>query len=327
MTDNRDRFAWLFNTADRVEQLYLAALRIMVLILASLALLVAIWVAADGLFSLMTSTKVKTDPVTVTGTEVLQVSRDKQAVAATDAATTPAVPDTIRKAHDAFLRGPFETYYQLYLQTSNAYRKPEDKALTKSELAERLGYDLNSYAWGDNLTAKLFVNDTNYTTGLLEAARQVATDASYRAALAKYKAAQKTAKACHTEQRRQRGWNSYSTSCDGWWQSPIGCPAMIQVSVQVCEPAYPNNIVSPDRAFVDFDQSYRELWQRKTTEASEKHDAEVSRRMVIKASGVPKLSKALMMLGGFLAVMFLFIVIAVERHLRRLKVQREKAEE
>lgn len=322
MTEKTPKLSWLFTTADRLETVYLAVLRIMVLVIATLALIVAIWIAGDGLRSLMTSTKVAAEPVTVSGAEVLQASRDKEAIAlAIDPAAEPVVPKAVRDRHALFMKGRFETYYRLYAQTSAAYRKPEDKTLTAGELAQRLGYDLQSYAAGEDITVKLFVEDETYGGQLVAAAQQVVADAGYRAKLAKYKAAEKTAKACHTEKRRQRGWDSYSTRCDGWWQSPIGCPVIVEVPFQVCEPAYPDNIVSPDKAFATSDQGFRDLWTRKTSEAEEVRAAEENKRRMLKASGTPKLTKALTLLGGFLAIMFLFIVIAVERHLRRIKGQ------
>lgn len=324
MTNKTEKLTWLFTTADRLETIYLAALRIMVLVIATLALLVAIWIAGDGARSLLTPTTVRAKPVAVTGVEVLQATRDKQAAAPGDAASAPAVPQEVRARHDAFMKGAFETYYRLYAQTAAAYRKPEDKVLTKTELAERMGYDLDSYAWSSNQTMNLFITDASYAEPLLAAARQAVADAGYRSQLVKYKAAEKTAKACHTEQRRERGWSSYSTSCDAWWQTPIGCPVIVEVPHEVCEPAYPDNIVSPDKAFVDFDRGYRELWTRRTAAAEEARSAEEDARLALKASGLPKLTKALMLLGGFLAIMFLFLVIAVERHLRRLRAQREE---
>jgi hypothetical protein len=322
MTDQTPKLSWLFTTADRLETIYLAVLRIMVLVIATLALIVAIWIAGDGLRSLLTSTKVEAEPVTVSGAEVLQASRDKQAVAAAAGdAEAPAVPKAVSDRHAAFMKSSFGTYYRLYAQTSTTYRKPEDKALTPTELAERLGYDLQSYAAGEDITAKLFVEDKAYSGALLAAAQQVVADAGYRAKLAKYKAAQKTAKSCRTEQRRQAGWDSSSVGCDGWWQSPIGCPVIREVPVEVCEAAYPDNIISPETAFVEFDLGFRALWTRKTEDAEAARAAEEDERRALKASGTPKLTQALMLLGGFLAIMFLFIVIAVERHLRRIRMQ------
>jgi hypothetical protein len=328
MTDQTPKLSWLFTTADRLETIYLAVLRIMVLVIATLALIVAIWIAGDGLRSLLTSTKVEAEPVTVSAAEVLQASRDKRAVAAAAAgdAAAPAVPKAVSDRHAAFMKTTFGTYHRLYAQTSSTYRKPEDKALTPTELAERLGYDLQSYADGEDMTVKLFVEDEAYSGALLAAAQQVVADAGYRAKLAKYKAAQKTAKACRTEQRRQAGWDSSSTRCDGWWQSPIGCPVIREVPVEVCEPAYPDNIISPDTAFVEFDLGFRDLWVGKAEDAEAARAAKEGERRALKASGTPKLTQALILLGGFLAIMFLFIVIAVERHLRRIRMQNAEAE-
>jgi hypothetical protein len=319
MTGKRTRLTWLFATADRLETVYLAALRIMVLVIATLALLVAIWMAVDGLRSLLTSTEVKAKPVSVTATEVLKANRDKQAVVDSASGDEDTVPKTVKDQHMAFMKGPFEAYYRLYVPTAYSYKKAEDKVLDRAEFAQLLGYDLDTFAWSDDPTVRRFAEDPAYAEAITLAAKEATADAGYRQLLAGYKAAQKTAQACRTEYERRRGWDSNSMVCDAWWQSPIGCPVIRQVPVQRCEPAYPDNIISPTKAFTEFDRGYRELWKRRTDQAEAERAAKVGKRYELKASGVPKLSKAMILLVGFLGIMFLFLVIAVERHLRRIK--------
>jgi hypothetical protein len=320
MSRSTPKLTWLFAAADRLEAVYLAALRIMVLVIATLALLVAIWMAADGVRSLLTSTEVKAKPVSVSATEVLQANRDKQAVVDSASGSEDTVPKSVRDHHTAFMKGPFEAYYRLYVPTAYSYKKPEDKVLDRAEFAQLLGYDLDTFAWSDDPTVKRFAEDAAYAEAITLAAKQATADAGYRQLLAGYKAAQKTAQACRTEYERRRGWDSNSMVCDGWWQSPIGCPVIRQVPVQRCEPAYPDNIVSPTKAFAEFDRGYRELWKRRTDEAAAERSSKIEKRYALKASGVPKLSKAMILLAGFLGIMFLFLVIAVERHVRRIKI-------
>lgn len=59
---------------------------------------------------------------------------------------------------------------------------------------------------------------------------------------------------------------------------------------------------------------------RKANDAAAKAGAERARREALKDSSGSKLMQAVYVFGGFLTVMFLFLVIAVERHLRRLTV-------
>lgn len=325
MSKRNGRLSWLYATADRLEGVYLAILRIMVLIIATLALLVAIWMAGDGVRSLLTSTKVKAQPVTVTAQEVLQSNKDKQAVVDSAGGDEATIPQAIKDRHAAFMKGPFEAYYRLYVPTAQTYRKPEDKAFDRAEFAALLGYDLDTFAWSDDPTVRRFADDPVYAGQITEAARQAVADAGYRQMLARYKAAEKTAQACRTEYERRRGWDSNSMVCDGWWQSPIGCPVIRQVPVQRCEPAYPDNIVSPAKAFTEFDRGYRELWKRRIEEAEAARQDKIGERQMLKASGLPKLTQALVLLGGFLGIMFLFLVIAMERHLRRIRASEAAA--
>ena len=87
---------------------------------------------------------------------------------------------------------------------------------------------------------------------------------------------------------------------------------------QDCQAAYPDGIKGPKQAFAEFDAGFRALWLQKTAQVEGKAAAERDKRETLKGSGVPKLMKAIYVFGGFLAVMFLFLVIAVERHLRRI---------
>lgn len=313
---------WLLKTADRLENIYLAALRIVVLVLATLALLVAIWIAGDGVRSLLVSTDVERDTVSVSAEELAAAVNSKRQASEDAEAAAVELPEALRKEHDAFLKGPFAGYHRLYVASARRFNKTEDKVLSAPELAEALGYSVLDFSSDDDPTVKLFANDRTYRTQLIAAVQAAAAEPAQTRQLERYKTAQKTDKACRTVTESRRGWDSYSTACDGWWESPIGCPVMRQVPVERCEPAYPADITSPVQAFANLDRGFREIWKQKAAEATERQQAEEARRYGLKASGVPKLTKALILLGLFLGVMFLFLVVAMERHLRKLKLAR-----
>jgi len=304
--------------ADKLETVYLAVLRIIVLVFATLALIVATFVAFDGIRSLLTSTKVEAEQVAVApgeiATELAQKQKEKDAAVS----GVEAIPDSAKKAQAAFLSGPFTAYYGVYRATAQRYNKPEDTILSKADLAKELGYTVEVFAAGEDGTVQAFANNPSFATQIVSAAKDVSARPSYVQQLVKYKGAQKTARTCSTRYVNRRGWNTNSTSCDGWWQSPIGCPVMVPVPVEDCQAAYPDGIKGPKQAFAEFDASFRALWVQKTEEVEAKAAGERAEREALKDTGVPKLMRAIYVFGGFLAVMFLFLVIAVERHLRRI---------
>lgn len=304
--------------ADKLEAVYLAILRIIVLVFATLALIAAAFVAVDGVRSILTSTKVEAEKVVVDPSEVASELAQKQKDKDAALEGREAISDATKKAHSAFLAGPFEAYYGVYKASAARYNKPEDVVLSKAVLADRLGYAVEDFAKGENPTLWAFANNPDYAAAIVAAAREVSAKPAYVRQLMKYKNAQKTASACSTKYVNRRVWDSYSTACEGWWQSPMGCSVVRAMPTQECKPAYPDGIKGPEQAFADFDLGYRTLWMKKSTEVADKAAAERNRREVLKSSGGPKLMKAVYIFGGFLVVMFLFLVIAVERHLRRI---------
>ncbi len=306
--------------ADRLEVIYLATLRIIVLIFATVALAVAGFIALDGLRSFFTSTKVETEKVTVAASEVAaeisQKQKEKDAALKGEAVES----DAAKKAQAGFLKGPFKAYYGVYRASAAKYNKPEDAVLSAAQLADELGYSVEAFSKGEDPTVAAFASSADFSAQITTAAKEASASPVYVQQLVRYHSAEKTAKSCSTQYVNRRVWDSYSTACDGWWQSPVGCPAIRPMPTQVCQPAYPDGITGPSRAFADFDGGFRALWLKKADEATAKADVERARREALKGSSGSKLMQAVYVFGGFLTVMFLFLVIAVERHLRRLTV-------
>lgn len=311
------------SVADQLEHLYLAALRVVILVLATVCLIIAGFLAVDGLRRLATSTQVETQKVSVAGTDVIAEMRAKAAARQSAAAgDEPAVPPEIRQTHARFLAGPFNQYFQLYRGLALRYNKSEDEALARNALAEDLGYTTAALMERTDPTAVAFQEDPVYAAAIVAAARQVIADPAFTGMLTKYKAAQKTAQRCETKYRPERGWDSTSADCPGWYQEPVGCPVIRQVPYQDCVAVYPGNITSPLQAFGAMDANYREIWAGRTERSQAEAAAEMERLEAVKAEGMPRLGQAGTIFAGFLAVMFLFLVIAVERHLRRLAQER-----
>ncbi|WP_439470460.1 hypothetical protein [Brevundimonas sp.] len=301
---------------DRIETIYLAILRVGVLAVASICLLAATFFAIDGLWRILVPTEVKEKATVVAPAEVTAAMRTVPA--ARQAQGERQIPEAVRAAHAAFSTQVFPAYYAVYKRASDAYRKTEDKTLSQTELMDALGYDLDTYAAGETLATKLFIEDANYQQQAQAAVSAAMTDPATVRLLREYKAAQKTARACSSVYERRRVWDPYSTACSDWFYQPYGCNVTRSVPVERCVPAYPDGIVSPVVAFGRADDAFRTLWaSRADANASEAQSTRMDREMTRSQIG-PRLMLALQIVGGFLLVMFFFLIIAIERHLRRL---------
>jgi hypothetical protein len=181
-----------------------------------------------------------------------------------------------------------------------------------------LGYTADSYQSGEDETVRIFIDDANYAGQITATAVALAQDARVTGQLQQYRAAQKTAQTCSTDFETRRMWDSSSTACSNWYEYPQGCSVVKAVPVEKCVAAYPEGITSPLQAFFQMDRTFRALWLDRRQTAAAEAAAKRDQLAAKKASGWPALLQAGQGFIAFLAAMFIFLVIAIERHLRRL---------
>lgn len=293
---------------DRVESIYLSILRTGVLAVATLCLLAAAWFAFDGLWRLAVPSEVKTDPTVVSAAEITAALRATEPADRSNAG--PEIPDWVRAAHESFSKDVFPGYYAIYKRAFDANRKPDDKLETPSQLMEGLGYDLASYAAGESVAVKRFVEDEDYQRQALEAVGAAMNSPQALALFRAYKAAEKSEQRCVTVDQVRR----VNQVCGYYYV--YDCSYTQRVPVQRCEAVYPNGIVSPIQAFERADLAFAEAWSRTTNRNRATADHKRSERMATRALIGPRLILALQIAGAFLVVMFFFLVVAIERHLR-----------
>lgn len=333
--------------ADRLERYYLALLRGLTLVIATICILGAIGFGLDGVRRALTQTDIKPEPVAVSSEEALgSILRTDAAGKDAAKAEGAQISAEDKKVYATFFSGPFEQYYQAYRKLAAGYNKPEDTILPKAKLAEQLGYTVEILGEPDPIaptvgeasdpetaaaeatgrayvsTAKLFIRDPAYAKAQVEAVIKAVSDKRLAGKAQSYKAAQKTAQACHTEYVARSVWDPNSMACRDWYLEPYGCSVRRQMPVDKCEPAYPEGIKSPLALFSQIDESYRLTWNAKTEEAGRAAQAKSDERQAIKAGASGSWMLALQIGGAFALIMFLFLLIAVERHLRRLADQR-----
>ncbi len=345
--------------ALRLERAYLAGLRIFILVFATLCLLGAGFFLLDGARRALTSTEVAPEAVTVSGEEIAEaIAASSQGAKTAETASTASVSEVAQKAHAAFMAGPFETYFKAYKAFAEAHKKPEDKLLTKEELAEQLLYTAEAIdaasaseaesaaeaaadaaaaayasAMGEELdpssgsewspyeaayleTSRKFQTEQAFAEAQIAAVTQVLADQRVVALAKKYQTAEKTAQSCSTVQRMRTVWDSNSMACADWFYAPRGCQVRRAVAVEECVPAYPEGVESPNETFARIDEAYRMEWVAKAADARAVAQAEEMEKEATKAGAPSAFLIALGVFGAFVTVMFLFLLIAVERHLR-----------
>jgi hypothetical protein len=299
---------------DRIERAYLASLRVAILGVATLCLLGAIFFGLNAAWRVVVSTDVEQKPVQVTGAQVAAELK-KAAPESRGPEGANEIPAQTRQAHARWVRDVLPGYYAVYRTAAQAYKKPEDELLTSQQLMDALGYDLQNFA-DDNEKATAFILNTDYQQQALAAVTAAMSDTAVVSQLAEYKAAEKTAKSCNTTYERRSAWDPYSTACYNWFQYPQGCQVTRSVPVERCVPAYPEGIVSPRVAFGRADQEFFRLWTQQSEQVRAEAQSTRDERAATRAQIGPNLLLALQVLGAFLVIMFFFLVVAIERHLR-----------
>ncbi|MBP8246434.1 MAG: hypothetical protein KAX56_06175 [Phenylobacterium sp.] len=308
----------LINLSRRVEVAYLGALRFVMLIIATIVVLTALFFLFDGARKLATSTTVVEAPIGVAPSEVISAVATEKQTTTTAQGDTSQVDSAASRTFMAFMNGNFTPYYNSYVALAKRYNKPEDRLLTRNELATGLGYTVDAYSDGTEASVRRFVQDAAYAKQLNATAAALITDTRVAGQLRKYQAAQKTAQSCSTIYQPRRVWDSSSTGCEGWWQSPVGCSVIRRMPVQQCVPAYPDGITSPAQAFLQMDTGFRQIWANKSDMSAAEANAKREKLVATKLSGGPTVIRAAYVFGAFLVIMFMFLIIAVERHLRQI---------
>lgn len=305
---------------DRAERVYLRVLRAAILVIATLLLLYAAWLALSSLYKMSRSTEsVIEETASVQPDEIT----DAQAPSAAKIATKNAEP-SVDPATRAFYRDFARRYYNLYRTKFEPYRQADDKQLTLEEFddsflntSERL-----EAATKGNLN---FADDQSDLETMLNVMTEAAATPATSERLARYKAARKVPVKRQVERTRteyRRGWDSSSTACSDWYETPYGCsvirPVYTPYTETVTELQFPEGTQSHTQIFRAFQDRYFNLLEERREANAAK--AEHERQDILSGflEGKLSLMTALQVLAGFMILMFFFLLIAIERHQRRI---------
>lgn len=302
---------------DRVEAVYLIILRVAVLAVASICLLAATFFVLDGAWRFGIQTEVRAAPTLVEPNEVAAAMRNPPSAPERDG--SDQIAPNVRAAHAAFARDVFPAYYAVYKSAFDRYRKTEDRLETPQALMAGLGYSLEAYARGQSLGTKLFVENAAYQEQAQAAVAAAMSAPETQRLLAAYKAAEKSEQRCTTTETTRR----ISQICGYYYQ--YDCSYTQTVPVRRCEAVYPDGIVSPAQAFDRADGAFETIWRERSQANAAQAELESAKRYDAKSQIAPRLFLAMQILGAFLVVMFFFLMIAMERHLRRLASEKAQS--
>lgn len=309
------------DTLDRVETIYLKLLRAAVLIVATALIIFALWLGVSGLIKMSRSPdSVKEAETVVTADDLINApveedispSRLQSDNAIVDAATRNAYRDRLN------------SYYDIYRSRFEPYRQADDKQITRDEFDDqylKTSQRAQSVAEGELDRAQ----DLADLDRLIAVMSEAASSAKTVEALQKYKAARKvevrkTVDKVKTEIRS--GWDSGSVSCEEWYLRPYGCPTARSVQVpyseQVTVKEFPKGTRSHSAIFEAYHNQYGRLLADRREANSAQAAAERNEIVAGKIQGGASIWFAVQLVGAFLALMFFFLLIAIERHQRKL---------
>ena len=311
----RDRMAVAF---DKAEIIYLRILRGMILLIATVLIGYAIWLAVSSIY------KMSRSPDSVVESPAIVTADDVTAEPVKAAETSNPSEPTATAAQREYYAGFVNRYYGLFRARFEPFRQSDDKQLSKDEFDDAFIHSqvrLNAIAKGD-LNHDQDRADLESLLGVMsEAAKKPET----RQRLRQYQTAKKVRvekKVQRTRPEYRSGWDSLSTACPNWYYSPIGCPTTRAVQVPYTETIYAMEFPQGTRSHSDIFRSYQDrffqlLSDRRDANASQAQ-SERDRIAAQRAEGSISMGTALQVFAAFLALMFFFLLIAIERHQRRI---------
>lgn len=305
---------------DRAEALYLRVLRAVILIIATVLLAFACWLAVSSAYKISRSAdSVKEEPAVVKADELTdaEIPTEQQA-------ERPTQGPRVNPEHRDYYKSFAARYYGLFRTKFEPFRQKDDKQLTQTEFDDSF---LNTAARLEAVTKGdlNFRDDQADLEALMTVMSEAATKPATQQRLERYRTAKKVPTKRQVERTRtdyRQGWDRYSTSCDGWYESPMGCPVVRPVETTytetVTELQYPKGTQSHAQIFRAFQDRFFDLLQKRREANSAKAERERQGILAGNADGKGSLMVTLQILGGFLVLMFFFLLIAIERHQRKI---------
>lgn len=307
---------------ERVESAYLHALRVAGLLIATLCLIAAIVFAANASWRLFVKTDIQPEATAVdTNSIALAIAAERD-----ESKSSTSANDSISVAHDVFKKNVWPKYYDIYKTAHQKHLNSADTLISSDDLMAALSYDLATYrqAMASSDEAEVMesyyaqrilrmINSKSYQDVALKHVAEVIAAPAVQTRLTQYKGASKSEQRCTTTPRSERVYQT----CGYYYV--YDCSYTRTVQDRRCEAVFPESVLTPVAAFEQADRLFAEEWMSDEDMKSDVAADIRAERMETRSKIAPNLQMALAIIGGFFIVMFFFLLVAIERHLRPAK--------
>lgn len=293
----------------RMESFYLSALRIMLLLLATVLILCAVWYGVNGLYKVSRdAASVKVEPATATANEIADIST-------VDASADAGKPTDPLKDERAYYKLFVDRYYGVFSQKYQPFRQADDGVVDRADFDRRFvrsGERLDALGRGE----LVFAQDKADLDALLTAMQEVTALPVTADRLNRYKTAKKTRVSRVVRSTRPERYCSYY----GYYIGQCISYGVRNVAVErtVTDVQLPKGVLSPVNLLHAYQDRHFELIDGRRRTNANQADADRANILAGNLLGAERLWQSVLLVGGFLTVMFLFLLIAIERHQRRI---------
>jgi hypothetical protein len=293
-------------------------LRAFTLIIATILLIGAVWLGVSGVYKISRDAgSVKEAEATVSSEDVTKI--DTAQAQAPAHAKTEADP---RAAEKAYIKSFIQRYFALYRKSFESYRQAGDVAMTEQDFTARFfNDDLNALVahkapTEDAGTTEDFPKVKAKLEALFGAIDEAGKQAITKDRLKKYKTAQRKRVETQVNKTREEQfcayWGSYINQCISYETRTVPYTET-EVKMEL-----PKGVLEPADLFGQYQKNYIQTLNSRHDENASNAQNERDRILAGNIAGHENLMLAIQIIGGFLALMFFFLLIAIERHQRKI---------
>jgi hypothetical protein len=311
--------------ANVTETRFLSLLRYSALAGAAIALVVAGVLLSLGLVRQVGPTEVEPEKVSIAADDVvpLKIAKNETSDPAPPKIT---VPKAIRDRTAAIYKRDFAGFERP--DTKITPEQVVDLVWTEERIAQ---FNALISAGLVDAEGKQISGREALMTNALETVSKAAKTKDYADQLVAYRDAKKVNVCTNRTRTRSRvvdAWDRYATWCSGWYISPVGCSTTRTISEpyeeRVCEMKFPDDLYAPAELFSYSIERYANVAQVGLRSAQIDAEEKTAQNHARKMEGQENIGLSGQLFLGFLAVMFLYLFIAMERHNRNLRALMEK---
>jgi hypothetical protein len=297
----------------RSERAYLAILRGATLVFATILVIYAAWLGLSGLYNVSRNAASITEkPVSVDAEEVAKVDFRTPQAPKSDA--QPSTKPNFTEERQFYLNS-LTQYYRIYQTKFEVYRKQDDKLLSRADFDKRfLNTELRIKSLKSGEVS--FAQDKADVISLIKVMADVAAMPETVKRLQKYKAASRIRVNQKVKKVRYESYCSYysvfSYECLTYDSRPVNYTET-KVIMKL-----PDGVVSHVDLFAAYQSKYIDTLLARRDASKQAANAERQEIIEANARGQESILTAVKVAGGFLALMFFFLLIAIERHQRKL---------